>query len=93
MPKCTVDELDFGRIKRQRITANFEGGALSSDGGRTLLRQGGRRLGLPAAAAVVVHDPRHPDLITHLRRDLIAQRLYALACGYDESPRVSCSTH
>ncbi len=80
MPKCTADELDFGRIKRRRITANFAGGALSSDGGLMLLRQVDRKIGLSAAAAAVIHDPRHADLITHSLRDLIAQRLYALAC-------------
>lgn len=84
MPKCTADELDFGRIKRQRITANFEGGALSSDGGLMLLRQVDQKIGLSAAVATVVHDPRNPDLITHSLRDLIAQRLYALACGYED---------
>lgn len=85
MPKCTADELDFGRIKRRRITANFAGGALSSDGGLMLLRQVDRKIGLSAAAAAVVHDPRHPDLITHSLRDLIAQRLYALAVAMKTS--------
>lgn len=84
MPKCTADELEFGRIKRQRITANFAGGALSSDGGLMLLRQVDRRIGLSAAVAAVMHDPRHPDLIVHSLRDLVAQRLYALACGYED---------
>lgn len=84
MPKCTADELDFGRIKRRRITANFAGGALSSDGGLMLLRQVDRKIGLSAAAAAVIHDPRHAGLITHSLRDLIAQRLYALACGYED---------
>ncbi|TXI38755.1 MAG: IS1380 family transposase [Methylophilus methylotrophus] len=84
MPKCTADELDFGRIKRQRISANFAGGALSSDGGLMLLRQVDRKLGLSAAAADAIHDPRHPDLITHPLRDLVAQRLYGLACGYED---------
>jgi hypothetical protein len=48
-----------------------------------LLRQVDRKISLSAAAAAVVHDPRHPDLIMRSLRDLIAQRLYALACGYE----------
>lgn len=64
MPKCTADELGFGRLGRRRIEANFAGGALSSDGGLMLLRQVDRRIGLSAAAAAALHDPRHPDLIT-----------------------------
>lgn len=84
MPKCTADELDFGRLGRRVIEANFEGGALSSDGGLMLVRQVDRRIGLSAAVADALHDPRDPDRITHTLRDLVAQRLYGLACGYED---------
>ena len=49
-----------------------------------LLRQVDRRIGLSAAVAGGLHDPRNPDLITHELRDLIAQRLYGLCCGYED---------
>lgn len=84
MPKCTADELGFGREGRRRIEANFDGGAISSDGGLMLLRQVDRRVGLSAAVAAGLHDPRNPDFITHELRDLIAQRLYGLCCGYED---------
>lgn len=84
MPKCTATELEFGRQGRRRIEANFGGGAISSDGGLMLLRQVDRRIGLSAAVAAALHDPRHPELITHELRDLIAQRLYGLCCGYED---------
>ncbi|AYH45960.1 transposase [Aromatoleum toluolicum] len=58
MPKCTANELSFGRLGRRRIEANFEGGALSSDGGLMLLRQVDQRIGLSAAVAKALHDPR-----------------------------------
>ncbi len=60
MPKCTADELDFGRLGRRVIKANFEGGALSADGGLMLVRQVDRRIGLSAAVADALHDPRNP---------------------------------
>ena len=84
MPKCTADELDFGRLGRRVIEANFEGGALSSDGGLMLVRQVDRRIGLSAAVADALHDPRDPDRIIHTLRDLVAQRLYGLVCGYED---------
>lgn len=84
MPKCTAHKLDFGRLGRRVIEANFEGGALSSDGGLMLVRQVDRRIGLSAAVADALHDPRDPDRITHALRDLIAQRLYGLVCGYED---------
>ena len=39
MPKCAADQMSFGHLGRREIEANFEGGALSSDGGLTVLRQ------------------------------------------------------
>jgi len=84
MPNCTADSMNFGRLGRRVIDANFQGGAISSDGGLVLLRQIDQRIGLSKAAAQVLHDPRDPDRITHSLRDLIAQRLYGLCCGYED---------
>jgi hypothetical protein len=74
----------FGRIGRREIEANFRGGAISSDGGVMLVRQVDRKIGLSAAAAAALCDPRDPERITHPLRDLIAQRLYGLCCGYED---------
>jgi hypothetical protein len=84
MPNCTQEEMLFGRLGRRVIEANFEGGALSSDGGLMLLRQVDRRIGLSKAVAGALHDPRNQDMIVHEMRDLVAQRLYALCCGYED---------
>lgn len=84
MPNCTSEQIAFGRLGRRVIEANFEGGALSSDGGLMLLRQADRRIGISKAVAAALHDPRNQDLITHEMRDLVAQRLYALCCGYED---------
>lgn len=84
MSKCTADQMKFGRLGRRMVEVNFEGGALSSDGGLMLLRQVDQRIGLSRAVAAALHDPRNQELITHEMRDLIAQRLYALCCGYED---------
>jgi Transposase DDE domain group 1 len=84
MPNCTADLMNFGRLGRRMIEANFQGGAISSDGGLVLLRQLDQRIGLSKAVSQVLHDPRDPDRITHSLRDLIAQRLYGLCCGYED---------
>ena len=84
MPNCTADSMNFGRLGRRVIEANFQGGAISSDGGLVLLRQLDQRIGLSKAVADVLHDPRDPDRIIHPLRDLIAQRLYGLCCGYED---------
>ena len=84
MPKCTKNRIDFGRFGRRVIEADFNGGDLSSDGGLLLLRQVDRHLGLSRAAAAAIPDPRDPERIRHSLRDMLAQRLYGLCCGYED---------
>ena len=84
MPKCTADWMEFGRLGRRVIEANFQGGAISSDGGVLLLRQMDRCIGLSDSVAAALNDPRAPERIRHELRDLVAQRLYGLCCGYED---------
>src|SRR5271156_4709898 len=84
MPNCTQKELTFPSFDRRKIEANFAGGDVSSDGGIMLLRQADRHLGLVAALDAVLPDPRHPVFITHRQADLLRQRIYGLALGYED---------
>jgi hypothetical protein len=84
MPNCTQKELAFPSFDRRQIEANFAGGDVSSDGGVLLLRQADRRLGLVAALDGVLPDPRDPALIQHRQVDLLRQRIYGLALGYED---------
>jgi hypothetical protein len=84
MPKCTPPELIFPSFDRRQIEANFSGGNVSSDGGVLLLREADRRLGLVAALDAVLPDPRHPVFIIHRQVDLLRQRIYGLALGYED---------
>jgi hypothetical protein len=84
MPKCTQRKIEFGRFGRRVIEADFSGGELSSDGGLLLLRQVDRCIGLTRAAAAALPDPREPERIRHGQRELLAQRVYGLCCGYED---------
>ncbi len=84
MPKCTQGKIDFGRLRRRVIEADFSGGELSSDGGLMLLRQVDRHIGLTRMAAAALPDPRDPSRIEHGLEQLIAQRVYGLCCGYED---------
>jgi hypothetical protein len=84
MPKCTQAELSFPSFDRRKIEANFTGGEVSSDGGIMLLREADRRLGLVEAMDAVLPDPRHQVFITHRQVDLLRQRVYGLALGYED---------
>lgn len=85
MPDCTADFDGFGRIGRQRITAGFCGGDITSDAGMLLLRQADRRLGLIDAVAAVIPDHRRDlDRCRHSIADLLRQRVFGIACGYED---------
>src|SRR5947209_6668173 len=84
MPNCTQPELTFPSFDRRKIEANFGGGDVSSDGGVLLLREADRRLGLVAALDTVLHDPRDPLYTVHRQIDLLRQRIYGLALGYED---------
>jgi hypothetical protein len=84
MPNCTVETVELGRVGRRVIDAAFDGGDIVSDGGVLLLRQVNRRTGLSAAAARAFGDSRRLASVTHSVRDMLAQRIYGLCCGWED---------
>jgi hypothetical protein len=84
MTDCIQQQLGFPSFDRRKIEGSFTGGDVSSDGGVMLLRQADRRIGLTRAVADVFKDQRDPALITHSLSDLLRQRIYGLALGYED---------
>lgn len=64
--------------------ADFTGGALSSDGGVLLVRQVDRGLGLTRQLAGCFTDHRDSRWVDHSVQELLAQRIYAVALGYED---------
>ena len=67
------------------LTATFDVPNASSDGGAVLLKAADRRLGLINALAACVADARQPGKVVHGLEELIAQRVYGIACGYADA--------
>ena len=88
MSNCTEEigagKIDFGRIGGRVVEGCFDGGSMTSDGGVMLLGATDRKLGLLDAAAHCVPDPRNPLLIKHAVRDMLRQRVYGLALGWED---------
>jgi hypothetical protein len=88
MPECTEDlgsqKIEFGQVGRRVVEGRFDGGSMTSDGGVMLLGQVDRKLGLMDAAARCIADPRDPALIKHRVVDMLRQRVYALAQGWED---------
>ncbi len=82
--ECNQQQLQFWGLGRGRITAKFDGGHLTSDGGGVLLREVDQRIGLLSRLAGCFGDHRSPAAIEHSVADLVSQRIYALALGYED---------
>ena len=74
----------FQDLGARKVVADFSGGDLSSDGGVLLLRQVDHGLGLSRALAACFHDARDARFVDHSLPQLLAQRLYGLALGYED---------
>jgi hypothetical protein len=75
----------FPAVQRKKITAAFDGGRITSDGGVMLLAQAERRLGIAERLAQVIPDRRDQDRVTHLLPDILRARIFAIACGYEDA--------
>jgi hypothetical protein len=77
--------MHFPLLARKPVQVDFTGGTLSSDGGLLLLAQLDQQLGLTERVAACLNDPRLPERIRHSLRDLIRQRVYQIASGYEDA--------
>ncbi len=84
MTEDTTAIFRFPAIGREKITAAFDGGRLSSDGGVMLLAQAEHRLGIAERLARLIPDRRDPARITHAMPEMIRARILAIACGYED---------
>ena len=82
--ECTGKGLVFQALGRREVVAQFNGGAITSDGGGLLLRETDRRLKLLERFAACFQDYRDPDAVEFTVRDLVAQRVIGLALGYED---------
>ena len=75
----------FPAVGRKAVTAAFDGGRLTSDGGVMLLAMAERRLGIAERLAHCFPDRRDPLRITHTLADMVRARILAIACGYEDA--------
>ena len=83
MTQC-VEQLHLGILHGKRVTGGFDGGDISSDGGLMLVAAADARLGLTRQLAACLHDRRDPNKVTHQLHELLAQRVYQIAAGYED---------
>lgn len=74
----------FTDLGARQVVADFTGGILSSDGGVLLLRQVDAHLGLTRTLAQCFYDARDQRFVDHSLPQMLAQRIYGLALGYED---------
>jgi Transposase DDE domain group 1 len=84
MTDDTILPFWFPAVSRKKITAAFDGGRLTSDGGVMLLAMADRRIGVAEKLSCVFPERRDPARIVHSLADVIRARIFAIACGYED---------
>ena len=89
----TTTSVLFGTSFMKPLVARFDQSQASSDAGALLLRPLDDRLGITQALADALPDSRDPSRVQHSQLDLVRQRVYAIACGYEDGNDASRLRH
>jgi len=84
MSECNQEVFSFAAHFSRRVEASFTAGQVSSDGGALLLRQTDRKIHFLSRVAGCFTDRRSPLLVTHQLAEMLSQRIYGLALGYED---------
>jgi hypothetical protein len=84
MTQCIQSNFGFEACGKREGVARFDGGTISSDGGALLLRQTDKRLNLLPRLAQCFLDGRNQKLVSHSILQMVSQRVYGLALGYED---------
>lgn len=82
--QCNQESFEFHPLAKREVRGRFDGGAITTDAGGLLLREVERRTGIIRQFAACFTDHRERERIEHTVRELVAQRVYALALGYED---------
>ena len=85
MTDDTILPFSFPAVHTKKITAAFDGGRLTSNGGVMLLAMAERRLGLADKLARMFPDRRDPTRVVHSLVDMFRARMFAICCGYEDA--------
>jgi len=84
MTECSQTSFGLEACGKRELVARFDGGTISSDGGAFLLRQTDKRLNLLPRLAECFLDGRNQKQVEHSVLEMLAQRIYGLALGYED---------
>src|SRR2546425_13119509 len=85
--------LHLASVGAKAVDLDFDGGRLSSDAGLVLLKDPDEQLGLTHNLAAVLSDPRDPRRVHFTHHDLLKQRVFQIAAGYEDANDANTLRH
>src|SRR6266851_75779 len=82
--ECNQEPFPFHPLNQREVRGQFDGGSITSDAGGLLLREVEKRTNIIGQFASCFTDYRDPELVEHGVAELVAQRIYGLALGYED---------
>ena len=77
-------KVPLASIFGKRLDLAFDGGILTSDSGALLLREVEAKSGILSRISDAIRDRRHKSYVTHAVSELVKQRVFQIACGYED---------
>jgi hypothetical protein len=90
MTENTNQTMLFKEFFGKKVQVDFNGGEISSDAGLLFLRETESQTGIINRVANTIHDKRHPSYVKHQLIQLLSQRVFQIAAGYEDAN--DCST-
>jgi hypothetical protein len=84
MTECNQTVFPFEAHFSRQVVAGFDGARMTTEGGALLLRAAEHKIGLLKRVATCFTDTRDPERVQHALGELLAQRIYGLALGYED---------
>jgi len=82
--ECNQQSFEFHPLNQRQVVGRFDGGAITSDAGGLLLREVEKHTRIVERFAGCFRDHRAAGQVEHTVRELVAQRVYGLALGYED---------
>jgi hypothetical protein len=83
----------FPALSGKKVSAAFDGGRITSDGGVLLLAEAERKLGIADRLAALIPDRREPSRVLHPLADILRARVLAIAAGYEDADDLDALRH
>ena len=82
--QCSETTMEFKGVGQRKVVADFSGGTMTSDGGAVLLEETEELVGVVKRLAGCFTDHRDAERVEHSVVELVRQRVFGLALGYED---------